>query len=475
MTTASCETRQKSRLKKRTNVSNGVTGQIAICKDDGDIEGRIGFGKYLLYKRKIDEYELELALNFQNQEHAILGTLAVQEKYLDSRQLSVILDYQRLECGLFGEIAIELGFLCNDNVDALLEMQKEKHIRIGEVLVLFGAVSREEMEEELKKFHKLVENKTINISDSETDSEFIKLLLIDDNQDCVLLLQEELIENNGNIRFKLESAECLSTGIEHINNGDVDVILLDITLTDIQGIDTLLELKKHVPDIPIIVYSNHNDESFAVKVIQEGAQDYLVKGSVEGNVLSRSILYSIERHRMLKKLEHAREELQQSAHYDSLTGLPNRKLFYEHLSKAIARARQENKIIAVLFLDLDKFKTINDMFGHAIGDALLQCVTKRITSCIRKNDILSRQGGDEFIIILDDIGSKEYVSILAQRILATLSDVYVLKGKKLSISASIGISIYPKDSFDIDILVNKADVAMYNAKEQGGNSYKFFT
>jgi diguanylate cyclase (GGDEF)-like protein len=318
------------------------------------------------------------------------------------------------------------------------------------------------------------ENKTINIGDSEKDPEFIRIILIEDKQESVQLIQEKLIENNGNTRFKLEFAESLSTGIEHINNRGADVILLDLTLPDIQGIDTLLELKKNVPDIPIIVYSNHDDESFAVQAIQEGAQDYLVKGSVRKDLLVRSIRYSIERHQMLEEMKQTQEELRQFAHYDNLTGLPNRKLLYEHLGKAVARARRENKMMAVMFLDLDKFKTINDKLGHAIGDVLLQSVTKRITSCIRKSDILSRQGGDEFIIALDDIGSEKYVSILAERILATLSDVYVLEGKELSISTSIGIGIYPKDSFDIDILVNKADVAMYNAKEQGGNNYKFF-
>lgn len=317
------------------------------------------------------------------------------------------------------------------------------------------------------------ENKIINISDSEKDSEFIRILLIEDNQDIVQLIQEELIGNNGNIRFKLEFAECLSAGIEHINNRGADVILLDVTLPDIQGIDTLIELKKNVPDIPIIVHSNHDDESFAVKAIQEGAQDYLVKGRTEGDFLVRSIRYSIERHQMLKKMKQTQEELRQFAHYDNLTGLPNRKLLYDHLSKAIARARRENNIMAVMYLDLDNFKIINDRLGHAIGDVLLQSVTKRITSCMRQSDIISRQGGDEFIIILDDIGSKEYISIVAERIIDTLSDVYVLEGKELSISTSMGISICPEDSFDIDILINKADVAMYNAKEQGGNNYKF--
>ncbi|MFQ5788238.1 MAG: hypothetical protein ACE5H1_09690 [Thermodesulfobacteriota bacterium] len=157
MTTALYETKYDYELRDGINTFDALTRKVAICVDNGGREAGIGFGEYLLYEGKIDEYELELALNFQKQKHAALGVLAVQERFLDDSQLCAVLDYQRLKGkGLFGEIAIELGFLSKDEVDTLLGMQKEKHIRIGDVLVLFGSVTREDMEEALKGFHGLM-------------------------------------------------------------------------------------------------------------------------------------------------------------------------------------------------------------------------------------------------------------------------------------------------------------------------------
>lgn len=153
MTTALCETRHDYELRDGIDTLDAITGKVAICEDNGDKEAGIGFGEHLLYEGKIDEYELELALDFQKQKHVTIGVLAVQEKFLDESQLCAVLDYQRLKGkGFFGEIAIELGFLSKDDVDTLLDMQEVKHIRIGEVLVLFGAVTRKDMEEALKEF-----------------------------------------------------------------------------------------------------------------------------------------------------------------------------------------------------------------------------------------------------------------------------------------------------------------------------------
>ncbi len=157
MTTALCETRHDCELRDEIDTFDPLRGKVAICEDNGGKEAGIGFGEHLLYEGKIDEYELELALDFQKQKHVTIGVLAVQEKFLDNSQLCAVLDYQRLKGkGLFGEIAIELGFLSKGDVDTLLDMQKGKHIRIGEVLVLLGAVTRKDMEEALKGFHGLM-------------------------------------------------------------------------------------------------------------------------------------------------------------------------------------------------------------------------------------------------------------------------------------------------------------------------------
>jgi len=127
--------------------------QVSICKEHSEENTGIGFGEFLLYEEKIDEYELENALRYQRVEHITVGVLAIQEKYLNARQLCKVLDYQRENGGLFGEIAIEMGYLKEEEVDTLLTMQSEKHIKIGEILVLLGAISREEMELYLQYFH----------------------------------------------------------------------------------------------------------------------------------------------------------------------------------------------------------------------------------------------------------------------------------------------------------------------------------
>jgi diguanylate cyclase (GGDEF)-like protein len=310
---------------------------------------------------------------------------------------------------------------------------------------------------------------------SKIDTKFIKILLIEDNPDTKLLLQDELLSDNGNIEYSLQCVERLSMGIEYINNNEgLDVILLDLLLPDSQGMDTLSRIQSVTQDIPVIVLSNHDDESFAVKTVQMGAQDYLVKERVDRNVLARAIRYAIERHQMIKKLEQAQGELQKIARYDSLTGLSNRNFFYEQLDKLIERVRRENKLMAVMFLDLDNFKPVNDEHGHSVGDLLLQSVAKRITSCLRKNDIAARLGGDEFIIAYDTSGNEESLAIAAQRIIEVISDVYILSGQELKISASIGVSVYPKDGVDMDVLIKNADTAMYSTKEDGGNNYNLF-
>lgn len=310
---------------------------------------------------------------------------------------------------------------------------------------------------------------------SKIDTKFIKILLIEDNPDTKRLLQDELLSDNGNIEYSLQCVERLSMGIEYINNNEgLDVILLDLLLPDSQGMDTLSRIQSVTQDIPVIVLSNHDDESFAVKTVQMGAQDYLVKERVDRDVLARAIRYAIERHQMIKKLEQAQGELQEIARYDSLTGLSNRNFFYEQLDKLIARVRRENKLMAVMFLDLDNFKPVNDEHGHSVGDLLLQSVAKRITSCLRKNDIAARLGGDEFIIAYDTSGNEESLAIAAQRIIEVISDIYILSGQELKISASIGVSVYPKDGVDMDVLIKNADTAMYSTKEDGGNNYNLF-
>ncbi len=162
------------------------------------------------------------------------------------------------------------------------------------------------------------------------------------------------------------------------------------------------------------------------------------------------------------------------AYHDALTGLPNRRMAMDRLALAIGYAERSDTKVAVLFLDLDNFKTINDSFGHLVGDALIKEVAARLKELIRETDTVSRQGGDEFLIVLSGITDTDAITGTAEKILKILEGAVNIGGHELSTSLSIGVSVYPDDSKDIDTLLNLADTAMYHSKEVGRNAYRFY-
>lgn len=173
------------------------------------------------------------------------------------------------------------------------------------------------------------------------------------------------------------------------------------------------------------------------------------------------------------ELRQAKANLTRLAFYDPLTGLPNRKLFHERLGQAMNWAEEQGQMLALLFLDLDGFKTVNDTHGHHIGDVLLRTVAQRLVGCLRSSDTVARLGGDEFVVLLPGIPSISDVIVVADKILLTLAQSFVLEGKTMSVSTSIGISIYPIDSSESTELIRQADQAMYRAKQAGKNCYAF--
>ena len=168
------------------------------------------------------------------------------------------------------------------------------------------------------------------------------------------------------------------------------------------------------------------------------------------------------------------ERLYHLAHHDSLTGLPNRTLFLDRLSQAIARTRRHNRQVAVLFIDMDRFKVINDTLGHGVGDKLLQKVSQALGTCVREGDTVARLGGDEFAIILNDLASQEDIPPIAEKILRTMREPVLVEERELFITTSIGISLFPDDGDNSETLLKKADVAMYHAKATGKNTYQFY-
>jgi diguanylate cyclase (GGDEF)-like protein/PAS domain S-box-containing protein len=171
----------------------------------------------------------------------------------------------------------------------------------------------------------------------------------------------------------------------------------------------------------------------------------------------------------------AQQQIEFLAYHDALTGLPNRLLAKDHLEQAILVAEREKTRVALLFIDLDKFKTINDSLGHVIGDELLKGVALRLRECLRDTDTLSRQGGDEFLIVLNEVRDTESITTVVEKILARVAEPFEIEHHELSISLSIGIAVYPDDGRDFDTLLKQSDTAMYQAKEAGRNTYRFHT
>jgi diguanylate cyclase (GGDEF)-like protein len=295
----------------------------------------------------------------------------------------------------------------------------------------------------------------------------IKLLLVEDNRADARLVQEMLTEVAEPGRIYLSKAESLKEAVEVLYRHDFDVLLVDLGLPDSQGLDTLYHLQSAKPTLPMVVLSGYNDEELALEAVQNGAQDYLVKGQGDGNLLTRALYYAIERKR-------SEERLTYLAQYDPLTDLPNRTLFRERLTQALQLASRRQELAALLFLDLDHFKDINDTLGHDAGDSLLVSVAERLKHCIRAEDTVARLGGDEFTIILGRIKYVEEAGTVAQKVIDVMSRPFLLNNSEVFVTTSLGIATYPVCGTNPETLVKNADTALYSAKAQGRSNYQFY-
>ena len=293
----------------------------------------------------------------------------------------------------------------------------------------------------------------------------IKILLVEDNAVDARLTQDILAEWQLE-EFDIAHVTRLSEAFRYLARARFDAVLLDLSLPDGYGLSTVRQIHAANPTIAIIVLSGLSDQALALQAVQNGAQDYLVKGEGPSELLARSIHYGIERKR-------AEERLTYLAQYDQLTGLVNRSLFRDRLVQAMARSKRLQQPLGLMLLDLDQFKPVNDTLGHRVGDQLLKVVAERLYECVREVDTVARMGGDEFTIILEGLMCEEDISSVAQRITTSLSEPFILGEHHAVISVSIGITIYPTDDHDIDELLKHADAAMYRAKQQGGNSFQF--
>lgn len=423
------------------------------------------------------------------------------------------------------------------------------------------------------------------------------LLLVEDNQGDARLLQEMLNQRSLS-GTEVSHVTTMTDAESHLGRHAVDIIVLDLGLPDANGVESIRRAHAAAPRIPLVVLTGSDDEALAAQALQEGAQDYLLKGQIEARGLLRSLRYAIERKAMEEALFAEKERAQvtlkcigdavvctdiagditflnpvaetmtgwslmeamgrpmtevfrtlsatsteptettaelailqirsvhlppscvlirrdgleipiedsiaaihdregqaigavivfrdvsvaramaqqitHSAEHDFLTGLPNRMLLNDRIGQAIASALRHSKQVAVLFLDLDGFKHINDSLGHPVGDKLLQSVAKCLVASVRGPDTVSRQGGDEFVVLLPDLQQPEDAAVMAGRILRDVAEPHLVDQQEIHVSTSIGVSVFPDDGADAETLIKNADTAMYQAKENGRQSIQFF-
>jgi diguanylate cyclase (GGDEF)-like protein/PAS domain S-box-containing protein len=423
------------------------------------------------------------------------------------------------------------------------------------------------------------------------------ILLIENDPEEALLIRK-MLNDQGTFIFELSHVASVSEAQTYLKTHSVDIVLLNLGMAAPAGLDVVRSVRATAPRVAIVLLASADDEQIAIQAIQEGSQDYLIKGQIESRELMRALINAAERkiieeiqftekeraqvtldcigdgvictdatgkitflNRMAEAMTgwalkdaqgrtmaecvriidaitrkpildpmakaakqnrtgnlplncilvrrdghevfiedsvapiHDRDgqvtgavivfrdvsatrtlekELTHSAQHDFLTGLPNRMLLNDRVAQAISLARRQRCHAAVLFLDLDGFKQINDSLGHLIGDKVLQSIAKRLQDCVRSPDSVIRQGGDEFVVVIQELKNPEDAVITVARLLKTVADVHSIDQHEISITTSIGVSVYPQDGRDPETLVKNADTAMYHAKKNGSDNFRFF-
>lgn len=288
----------------------------------------------------------------------------------------------------------------------------------------------------------------------------LHLLHVENDNMEAELFRQQLTKEFGVNGCVITQVESLGAALKKLKEMSFNAILLDLNLTDIQGLDNVRAIKEENPDIPIIVLSGYDDNELALGAVRGGAQEYMIKGHSNGRMLGLAVLSSIER----KAYE---RHLFRQANHDDLTGLPNRRMFLEYMQRWIVRASRWKRVEAIMLLDVNDFKKVNDTLGHDIGDALLEQIAARLKVGLRTSDMLARYGGDEFIVHLDTDAhaSRDMCAEIARKIIALFCDPISIGGHEIQTGVSIGIAFYPEHGKDAAELIQNADRAMYQAKK----------
>ncbi|MEL7310330.1 MAG: EAL domain-containing protein [Pseudomonadota bacterium] len=294
----------------------------------------------------------------------------------------------------------------------------------------------------------------------------MQVLVVEDNFSDAEMVTMSLKRVDEEI--EVTSVESLQEAVDAVDSGKYDITLLDLTLPDSNGLGSIKELQRANESMPIVVLSGDDREQMALSAARLGVEDFIAKSEFVGEPFVRTLRYAIER----KKGE---QRLRDLADFDQLTRLSNRQRFNRQLLKAVGHAERSGELMALLFIDLDEFKEINDTLGHHAGDELLAQAAMRFRSCVRTGDLVGRLGGDEFAILAESLNSPYDAEIVAGKILEALQMPFILGGHSVTIGASIGIALYPHDAGDAEELLTRSDIAMYQAKRNGRNNIMFYS
>jgi diguanylate cyclase (GGDEF)-like protein len=293
----------------------------------------------------------------------------------------------------------------------------------------------------------------------------MRVLVVEDDFLQALAVQD-LILGIGGGRLEPVLVPCLESAIQRIVDEPFDVVLLDLMLPDAQGLGGLERIVRTAPRLPVVVLTGLGEDKLVARAFETGAQDYLIKGDGDGKELLRAIRHAVRRKASeLRRLERARS--------DPLTGLANREVLIERIHRAKGRADREGRPFALLFLDLDGFKRVNDTGGHPAGDRVLHAIARRLVAVVRKADTVARLGGDEFVLLVEALHASADAAVIARKTLSSLARPVVIDHRAFVVGASIGISVYPDDAHDAGRLLELADAAMYRAKQAGRNRFAF--
>jgi diguanylate cyclase (GGDEF)-like protein len=293
-----------------------------------------------------------------------------------------------------------------------------------------------------------------------------RILLIEDDREDALRI-EAMFRATWSQGLVVTRIALLKDAMHALLDLGASCVLLDLSLPGVDELGSIEQIRSADPEVPIVVLTERIDEDRALQAIRAGAQDYLIKSELCPELLTRSVRYAIERKRFESRL--ARLAL-----HDPLTALPNRALFLDRLTVALDRVRRTNAPLAVLFLDVDHFKRINDTMGHTAGDRLLNELAERLRSMLRPMDTVARFGGDEFTLLFEDLHSDREVMLITERIIEAASLPIQLGGAPTSITVSVGIAIVEDPNVGAEAVIREADWAMYRAKERGRARYELF-